>query len=212
MGNLDVEVIPYGLDTEAFQPRDRFLARQMLGVPAEARVLLFVAQWLGDSYKGMATLVEALERLKHDRDLFLLVLGRGEAVEKCQIPSRFLGSISEDERLSLVYSAADLFLLPSLEDNFPNTALEALACGLPVVGSNVGGIPEIVREAETGVLFERGNAEALAQAIQRVLPEHEQLHRMSTNCRITVLNEYSLGIQAQRYLDLYDTLRKEKPC
>jgi glycosyltransferase involved in cell wall biosynthesis len=212
MGNLDVEVIPYGLDAEAFQPRDRLQARQMLGVPADARVMLFVAQWLGDSYKGMATLVEALEKLKHDQNLFLLVLGRGDAVEQCQIPSRHLGSITEDERLSVVYSAADLFLLPSLEDNFPNTALEALACGLPVVGSNVGGIPEIVREAQTGVLFERGNAEALAHAIKSILPEHEQLRRMSANCRDTVLKEYTLEIQAQRYLDLYDSLRKEKPC
>jgi glycosyltransferase involved in cell wall biosynthesis len=212
MGNLDVEVIPYGLDTEAFQPRDRLQARQLLGVPADARVLLFVAQWLGDSYKGMATLIEALEKLKQDQNLFLLVLGRGDAVGQCQIRSRFLGSIAEEERLSFVYSAADLFLLPSLEDNFPNTALEALACGLPVVGSNVGGIPEIVREAETGVLFDRGNAEALAQAIQRVLPQYEQLHRMSTNCRSTVLKEYTLRMQAQRYLELYDTLREEKPC
>jgi glycosyltransferase involved in cell wall biosynthesis len=212
MSNLEVEVIPYGLDTEVFQPRDRLQARQMLGVPADAHVLLFVAQWLADSYKGMATLVEALAKLKDDRKLFLLVLGRGEAVEKSQIPSRFLGSITEDERLSFVYSAADLFLLPSLEDNFPNTALEALACGLPVVGSKVGGIPEIVREGETGILFGRGHAEALAQAIQRVLPEHEQLRRMSANCRNTVLKEYTLEIQAQRYLDLYDTLRNEKPC
>jgi glycosyltransferase involved in cell wall biosynthesis len=212
MSNLEVEVIPYGLDTEAFQPRDRLQARQMLGVPADTHVLLFVAQWLADSYKGMATLVEALAKLKDDRKLFLLVLGRGEAVEKSEIPSRFLGSITEDERLSFVYSAADLFLLPSLEDNFPNTALEALACGLPVVGSKVGGIPEIVREGETGILFERGHAEALAQAIQRVLPEHEQLRRMSANCRNTVLKEYTLEIQAQRYLNLYDTLRNEKPC
>jgi glycosyltransferase involved in cell wall biosynthesis len=212
MGNLDVQVIPYGVDTEAFQPRDRLQSRQELGVPADAHVLLFVAQWLGDSYKGMPTLIEALERLKQDRKLFLLVLGRGDAVEQCKIPSRFLGSISDDERLSFVYSAADLFLLPSLEDNFPNTALEALACGLPVVGSKVGGIPEIVRDAETGVLFERGNAEALAQAIQSILPKGEHLRRMSMNCRSAALKEYTLEIQARRYLDLYDTLTKEKPC
>lgn len=211
LGNFRVEVIPYGLDTEAFQPRDRVQARQSLRVPRDAQVLLFVAQWLSDPYKGMTTLVEALAKLKRD-NLFLLVLGRGEAIERCQIPTRFLGSVTEDERLSLVYSAADLFILPSIEDNFPNTALEALACGLPVVGSNVGGIPEIVREGDTGLLFERGNAEALARAIQRILPEQEQRRRMSINCRNTVLKEYTSELQAQRYLDLYDSLRKENLC
>lgn len=210
MKRFRVETIPYGLDTNTFQPRDQAGARQLLGIPANAKVVLFVSQWLDDPYKGMGTLLESIERMRSIPDLCLLVLGKGEAFQKGGVRSIFLGSFDDEEKLSFAYSAADLFLLPSFEDNFPNTALESLACGLPVVGSNVGGIPETVRDGSTGLLVPRGNAEALANAATLLLNDPERLKVMSADCRRVALQEYTLELQTRRYLELYDSMLNDQ--
>jgi glycosyltransferase involved in cell wall biosynthesis len=209
MKRFRVETIPYGLDTNTFQPRDRAEARRLLGIPTNAKVVLFVSQWLDDPYKGMRTLWDAVERLRSIPDLCLLVLGKGEVVQKVGVRSIFLGSVDDEERLSFAYSAADLFLLPSSEDNFPNTALESLACGLPVIGSNVGGIPEIVREGYTGSLVEKGDAEGFANATEELLREDGLRAQMSENCRRVAVQEYALKVQSTRYLELYKDLLEE---
>jgi glycosyltransferase involved in cell wall biosynthesis len=205
MGSFSISVIPNGLDTESFRPRDKFKARQELGIPPHDKVLLFVAQWLEDRFKGMPTLLQAMERLRVIPNLRLLTVGRGE-LANCPVPHTSLGSVSDEERMSLSYGAADLFLLPSAAENFPNGALEALACGLPVVASNVGGVPEIVREGCTGRLVEVGNAEALADATREMLGSSDQLRDMSVNCRRVAVEEYDLDIQAGSYADLYASL------
>jgi glycosyltransferase involved in cell wall biosynthesis len=209
MKRFRVETIPYGLDTNTFQPRDRADARRLLGIPANAKVVLFVSQWLDDPYKGMRTLLEAVERLRSIPDLCLLVLGKGEAFQKGGVRSIFLGSVDDEERLSFAYSAADLFLLPSSEDNFPNTALESLACGIPVIGSNVGGIPEIVRDGYTGSLVEKGDAEGFAKAAEALLREGGLRTQMSENCRRVAVQEYALRVQSTRYVELYKDLLEE---
>jgi glycosyltransferase involved in cell wall biosynthesis len=173
-------------------------------------VLLFVAQWLGDRYKGMPTLLSSIERLKSIPDICLLVLGQGEDVKKSGVRGIFLGSIRDEERISHAYSAADLFLLPSAADNFPNTALESLACGLPVIGSNVGGIPEMVREGYTGLLVPPGDSQAFASAATLLLDNPDRLRRMSANCRTVALQEYTLEVQAKRYLEIYDAMLSDR--
>jgi glycosyltransferase involved in cell wall biosynthesis len=153
----------------------------------------------------MPTLLRAIEQLKATPDLFLLTLGRGHLMNS-PVPNVALGPISDEERLSLAYNAADLLLLPSVQENFPNTALEALACGLPVIGSRVGGVPEIVREDCTGSLVEVGNADALAGAIKELLGTPDRLREMSIKWRRVAVEEYSLEIQARRYAELYASL------
>jgi glycosyltransferase involved in cell wall biosynthesis len=206
MGSFQIGVIPYGVDTESFQPQERGRVRELLGISQSARVLLFAAPWLEDKYKGAPILLEALGSLKTIPDLRLLTIGHGEISRNCPIPVISLGPITDEGRLSSAYSAADLCILPTLQDNFPNTALEALACGLPVVGSMIGGVPEIVREGHTGTLVERGNARALASAIDRLLRQPDFCREMSANCRRVAIEEYGLEIQARRYVELYDSL------
>jgi glycosyltransferase involved in cell wall biosynthesis len=204
MGALPVNVIPYGLNTETFRPRDKTEARRQLGVPLDATVLLFVSQWLRDRNKGMPTLLAALERLKGNMSLLLLSIGRGELAD-CPVPHMPLGSVDDEERLAVAYNAADLFLIPSVQDNFPNTALEALASGLPSVGSRVGGVPEIVREGSTGSLADVGDADAFAGAIAQLLSSPERLHEMSMQCRRIAVEEYALEVQAKRYVEVYQS-------
>ena len=105
--------------------------------------------------------------------------------------------------MAAVYSAADLFVAPSLQDNLPNTVLESLACGTPVVGSHTGGIPDMVRPGETGWLFETGNAEALRATLQEALATRD-LTGLRPRCREVAEREYSLELQAERYKKLYE--------
>jgi glycosyltransferase involved in cell wall biosynthesis len=206
LNNFPIQVIPYGLDTEHFQPRDRNMSRQVLGIPPNANVLLFVSGMLDDGRKGLPQLIEALSRIRWFPNLLLLIIGDGKLAGELPVPSLSFGFLRQEGILSLAYSAADLFVLPSLEDNLPNTALESLACGLPVAGFDVGGIPDIVRTAVTGVLVERANSEALATAIENLLNDPELLKKLSSNCRHVAVEEYRLDVQARRYVELYSSL------
>jgi glycosyltransferase involved in cell wall biosynthesis len=199
-------VIPNALDTEQFQPREQGAARKLLGIPADSAVILFLADWAGEKRKGFDLLVEALKPFRNDPRVYLLAAGR-------ELPAHDLGPqlvttgyLTGEKQLSWVYSAADVFVLPSLQDNLPNTALEALSCGVPVVGFDVGGIPEIVREGETGLLVPAKDVAGLRAAITAVLENKDARVRMSEAGRRYAIANYGLEIQARRYLELYTEL------
>jgi glycosyltransferase involved in cell wall biosynthesis len=118
------------------------------------------------------------------------------------------GFVGDERLLSLMYSAADLFVIPSRQDNLPNTVLESLACGLPVVGFDVGGIPEMVRPGVTGLLARSGNIDELGIAIAELLEDDTGRREMALNCRQVAVKEYSLELQASRYVELYRTIQR----
>ena len=162
MGALPVETIANGLPTEIFAPRPSDTIRHRLGIPPAADVVLFGADSTENKRKGFRYLVGALNRLasqsyKRDR-ICLLVFGHvNEAIKKgAPYPVIATGPVDSDAILADIYSAADLFVIPSLEDNLPNTVLESLACGTPVVGFRSGGIAEMVDHGVTGYLAETG--------------------------------------------------------
>ena len=144
-------IIPNGLDTADFSPRDKAVAREKLGVPPDAKVVLFVAESSAIKRKGFDYLSAALEKMKARSDLFLLSVGSGKP-NVPDLPQLHLGRISDDRKLSEIYSAADVFVIPSLQESFGQTVTESLACGTPVVGFNTGGIPDMVRPGITGYL------------------------------------------------------------
>jgi glycogen synthase len=112
----------------------------------------------------------------------------------------------------LAYAAADLFVLPSLEDNLPNHALEALACGTPVVAFGVGGIPDVVRTGETGRLVPSRDETKMGEAILDLIRDREALERMSRNGIALIEREFSLEIQARCYRSLFeDALDRRSP-
>jgi glycosyltransferase involved in cell wall biosynthesis len=203
-----LEVIPNGVDTGVFRPRSKEAARGALGLAADAKIVLFASHFSGDSYKGFPTLLDAFAKVRMRSELVGLTAGLGDSEQgqKSTFPIKSLGFIKDEERMSLVYSAADLFVLPSFQDNFPNAALEALACGVPIVASNVGGIPEIVREGLTGVTVAPGDSDALACAMDELLAAPARRSAMSLECRRIAVEEYSLEIQAGRYAQLYEEL------
>jgi glycosyltransferase involved in cell wall biosynthesis len=197
--------IPYGLDLEVFQPRDRALSRELLGIAKEAKVVLFVSNGLVH-LKGFHVLLDALSGIDESNGLYLLSLGLGAVAGLDRFKHTHIPSIGQDGLLSLIYSAADVFVLPSLADNLPNTMLESIACGTPVVASAVGGIPDTVRPGVTGLLVKTGDATELRSAILGLLGNDSLRAEMSANCRKIALAEYSLELQARRYLEIYEAM------
>ncbi len=198
-----VTVIPLGLDTEAFRPRDRSAARDVLGIPSEARVALVVASPIDRVEKGFALLAQALNAAAHTAGIFLLSVGRGEPPVKVNVPHRHLGYVGQEALLSLVYSAADVVVLPSIQDTFPQAGLEALACGVPLVGFAVGGIPEVVRPGMTGVLVPPRDVAALGAAVVALLDDPARRAQFAVHCRRIATEEYTLDVQARSHVALY---------
>jgi glycosyltransferase involved in cell wall biosynthesis len=206
LSRFPVTVIPYGIDTDKFQPRNRRFARQLFGIPPEARVVLFVADWAGEKRKGLDVLIEAIKGIEDLPELCIFTIGREMARQEIGKRSIAIEYIRDELTMSLAYSAADLFVVSSLQDNLPNTALEALACGIPTVAFAVGGLTDFIREDETGALVAPGDVRALRVAITKMLENQDRLASMAESCRRTALAEYNLDVQARHYVALYESL------
>jgi len=203
---LPISVIPNGLDVTTFSPRDKNFARELLGIPQDKLVILYVVDRLDNRRKGLGLLREALAGLKDQTNFLLVTLGQAVAIQDLGMPHVSLGLVSDERILSLAYSSADVFVCPSLQDNLPNTVLESLACGVPIVSFNVGGLPDMVREGVTGYLVPAGNASGLREAIVGILRDPTRRAVMAAHCRQVAVAEYSLEIQARRYISLYETI------
>jgi glycosyltransferase involved in cell wall biosynthesis len=179
-----------------------------LGIPDTRKILLFVAQSSENPLKGFGHLTEALRKIDIE-DVTLVSVGRNEPEVPANSSHVHVGYIDDDSMLSTIYSMADVFVIPSLQEAFGQTALESMACGTPVVGFNAGGIPDMVRPNETGWLAETGNVRSLRKAIERALMQDGKRHRMSKRCREVVEEEYTLKKQANQYLLLYRSILEQ---
>lgn len=193
--------IPYGLDINKFKPRDQAFCRDLLGLPAKKKIILFVAHSLSNKRKGLQLLLETYKNLK---DVILCAVGMsGES----DVPGLFqLGTIQNEEMMSAVYSAADVFVIPSLEDNLPNTALESLCCGTPVIGFSVGGIKEIIEHHQNGLICQELTEQALFDSLCNFLDNPGLFDR--EKIRTDAIAKYALTLQAKAYIDLYYSLSK----
>lgn len=204
-GRFERLIIPSGIDCRQFRPVDRTIARRRFDLPEEARIVLFVAEQLTDRRKGLSVLFSALAGAREMDDLLFVAIGRGQGIESA-LPAgnvRHLGSLREAADLRAVYSAADAFVIPSLEDNFPNTVLEAMACGTPVVGFACGGIPEAVIDGQTGLLAPTGDGPALIRLLRRAMDDEALRTEMGRRARAVVERDYSLELHGRRYAELY---------
>src|SRR5262249_45190426 len=159
--------------------------------------------------KGFVELAAALEGITGIDNLALVSVGGGVP----PIQGRKLiniGKVSDDRILSLAYSAADLFVIPSLQESFGQTVIESLACGTPVVGFASGGITDTVRPGITGALAPTGDVPALRDAIAKLLGDPAERARMGVECRRVATEEYGFDTQSRQYLDLYQSLLDRK--
>ena len=201
--------IPNAIDTRLFRPQDKQQARQTLQLPADRRIILFVSQRVTDPRKGIRYFVEAVRLLvqqhpemKNNTGVAILGGYAEEIVSQLALPSFPLGYVSDPSRIVNVYNAADVFVLPSLEDNLPNTLMEAMACGVPCVGFHVGGIPEMIRHQQNGYVAKELDAADLAQGIRYVLADADY-DSLSRECLHHVAQKYSQQSVANRYIEEY---------
>ena len=201
--------IPNAIDTRLFRPLDKQQARQTMELPIDCRIILFVSQRVTDPRKGISYFVEAVRRLvqqypemKENTGVAILGGHAEEVASQLALPSYPLGYVSNPSRIVSVYNAADVFVLPSLEDNLPNTIMEAMACGVPCVGFRVGGIPEMIRHQENGYVAKECDADDLAQGIRYVLAD-DDYETLSHECLHQVAQKYSQQSVANRYIEEY---------
>lgn len=209
-GNLQVEVIPYGLDTERYKPINRQVARELLNLPQDKQLVLFGAMnATGDRRKGFHLLQPALQDLSQSGwQLELVIFGSSQPnnLPDLGFKSHYLGKLSDEISLALVYAAADVFVAPSTQDNLPNTVMEALACGTPCVTFNVGGMPDMVEHQQNGYLAQPFKVEDLAQGIAWVLEHAERHQKLCDRAREKAEQEFSQKLQAWRYLKLFNEI------
>jgi len=212
LGDFPVRRIPNGLDLQIFRPANQADARKILGLNPEEKIVLFSAQLLdSDARKGTAHVIEALQRyaLREGRpNTSLLLVGSGgeHICDKVPLPVRYLGFIDKDEELARAYSAADIMLAPSLAENLPNSALEAMACGIPVVAYATGGVGDAVRHMETGFLAESGDAGGLDEGISLLLTNEDLRNKLASQALDLIRSEFAAEIQANRFASLYQEL------
>jgi glycosyltransferase involved in cell wall biosynthesis len=208
--NQRVEVIPNGLDLQRYKPFNKSLVREWLNLPQDKLIVMFASNMAtSDRRKGFHLLQPALKSLGHSGwsdKVELLVMGAGEPSPPMDLglKAHYLGTLKEDITMALYYAAADVFVAPSLEDNLPNTVLEALACGTPCVAFNIGGMPDLIDHQQNGYLAQAFEIEDLAQGIAWVLQDSDRLQKLSHAARAKAEKEFSLELQARRYISLYE--------
>ena len=206
--------IPNPIDTHIYTPKDKQQARQRVGLPTEGRIILFASQRVTNRNKGMGYLLEACRLLAEQypekkEDITVAILG-GHAEEiEGQLPFRTcpLGYVNDEQRIVDIYNAADVFVLPSLSENLPNTIMEAMACGVPSGGFRIGGIPEEIDHQQNGYVADYCSSEDLARGIWWTLYEadHEAVRKA---CLQKVAHNYSQQSVANRYLEVYESLHR----
>ncbi len=204
-----IKAIPNPLDTTIFHPLDKTDCRKSENLPLNKKLILFGAANVNDSRKGMSFLIEALQLFKqrysdYTSQVELVIFGRVKAETIAQIPfeSHQLNYINGLSRLVNVYNSADIFVLPSLQDNLPNTVAEAMGCGIPVVAFKTGGVPEMIDHLKNGYLADAKNASDLADGMFQILFAHKDID-FGVNARNKALASYSEEVVVAEYLKVY---------
>ena len=207
-----ITTIPNPIDTHRYRPSDKQKARQLLGLPQEGHIILFASQRVTNPFKGMQYLIDACKLMTNQHPdccshTSVAILGghAEEIADKLPFPTHALGYVNDEQRIVAAYNAADVFVLPSLSENLPNTIMEAMACGVPCVGFRVGGIPEMIDHQQNGYVANFRDAADLAKGIHYVLDEADQ-QALSNNCLQKVARNYSQQSVAKKYIEVYDKI------
>ena len=204
--------IPNPIDTTLFAVRNQAEARRRLGLPAEKKLILFSAFNVNAPIKGLDFLREACCQLVADdaawaERVAVVCVGKGADDVASTMPLEVcsMGYVNDPKQMAALYNAVDLFCIPSLQENLPNTIMEAKASGVPVVGFSVGGIPQMIRHRLDGYLAKPQDAADLASGIRWALTEADATALKELN-RAEAVSQYSEQRVAEQYLKLYQRL------
>lgn len=208
--------IPNPIDNRLFAPQDKTKARKAAGLPTDRRLILFAAQRVTNKYKGMDYLIKACRQMGEQHPEMLqntgvVILGGSaeELRDSFTFPVYAINYISDEKKMAELYNAADVFVLPSLSENLPNTIMESMSCGVPCVGFNVGGIPEEIDHMKNGYVAQYRSADDLAAGIRWVLCDSDY-KSLSENAVSKVAAHYSQRSVAMRYIRVYESALKNK--
>jgi glycosyltransferase involved in cell wall biosynthesis len=217
LGAVRCDVIPNGLDLERFRPRDPAACRDRLGLPRDRRILLTGGvNVLTDPNKGVDLLREALRRLPDlgpVDDLECVVVGApaGARLTDVPVPTRALGTVSDEETLAELYAAADVFVAPSRQENLPSMAMETMACGVPCVAFDAGGFPDLIEHQGSGWLAPPYDAAELARGVAWVLADPLRRRTLGERGRRRAEATFEQGMVARRYAALYAEVMDARP-
>jgi glycosyltransferase involved in cell wall biosynthesis len=209
-GGSSVERIAYSVDPAEFPVLDKANARRRLELAPNRRYLLWAAADLSDPRKNFHAFVKTMSKLKDSpiaQDLSILLVGKCEAINtglEDWFETIKYGLVRDVETLATIYNAADLSIVTSLQDNLPNVVLESLSCGTPVIGFDVGGMPDMVLNDVTGYLLSPNQYKALSEKIAGALKNPEQLSVMSEQAVRFARSEFSVELQSSKYNALYE--------
>ena len=203
--NREVYCIPYGLDSKIYAPRDINYSRELFNIPKDKKVILFVADSIDNNRKGFIFLKRAFEQLANT-NLVLCAIGAKNSELESIDNIYELGPIFDERLMSVVYSSADVFVIPSLMDNLPNTVLESLMCGTPVIGFPVGGIPDMIQDGENGFITEEISVNSLVNTINKFLDNPNCFNKVEI--RNNAVKKYDQKVQSKKYIDLFESILK----
>ncbi len=218
--NCRIEVIPNGLDIDTFRPTNKVQAKKDLSINPETTTILFGAISHTKKRKGFQQLCKAFDYC-HKSEKFAELIRTGKVrimtfgtadslMKEVGIPAVSFGHTNSDERLAVIYSAADFMVLPSLEDNLPNIMVECLSCGTPVIAFETGGVPDAVKHNQTGYLAATFDTDEMGSYILDMLFRPEIRKRMSSNARELAENHFSMQMQTNGYLKLFNDLIRDR--
>lgn len=204
--------IPNPINTNLFKPRNEKEARLKCRLPEKGKLILFGSVKITDKRKGIDYLIESCKLLaeKHTElkeTLGVVVFGNHSQQLANLLPFKVypLNYVKNEHDLVDIYNAVDLFVTPSLEENLPNTIMEAMACGVPCVGFNVGGIPEMIDHLHNGYVAQYKSSEDFANGIYWALSEPEY-NTLSEQAVRKAVSNYSESIIAKKYIDIYNKI------
>lgn len=207
MCDWPVRVIPYPIDVERWKPVNRLNARKNLSLPNNVPIILFGAiSGVADKRKGFDLLLKALCYLKAKRAKFELIVFGGlvdDLAHNLPFATHSFGVVTDQQKLCEIYSAVDVMVIPSRQDNLPNAGIEAHACGTPVVAFDVGGLSSIIDHLFTGYLATPFDEEELAEGISTVL---SSVDFFSDNARKKAISRFSPDVVAAEYIDVYQEI------
>ncbi|WP_103668733.1 glycosyltransferase family 4 protein [Pseudanabaena sp. BC1403] len=207
-----IEVIPFGLDINRYKPIPQKIARDILHLSQHKLIVLFGAiQATNDLRKGFQLLKIALQHLRqfgYQDKIELAIFGASQPDPPVDLGFRthYLGQLHDDITLQIIYSAANVMIVPSLQEAFGQTASESLACGTPVVAFDGNGLSDIINHQQNGYLAKPLDTYDLAKGINWVLEDSDRLQRLSYRAREKAEQEFSQELQAKRYLSLFEEI------
>lgn len=214
--NHRIEVIHPGLDLKIYKPQNKKFCREILGLSENDKVILFGAYGATeDVNKGFHLLKPALEKLAATlpdiTNLKFIVFGASAPKESNLIKgidTRYVGMLNDDISLSVLYSAADVMIVPSMYESFGQTASESFACGTPVVAFRTSGLKDIIDHKLNGFLAEPFDPVDLADGISWILSDSSRLIQLSKEARKKAIRKFSIEMYVEQYLKIYESVLK----